>query len=45
MTDNEETPIQITDEETTDIEETATVEKTKKSYVMTEGRKKALEKG
>tara|TARA_R110000803_G_scaffold11632_1_gene34644 strand:+ start:688 stop:1203 length:516 start_codon:yes stop_codon:yes gene_type:complete len=45
MTDNEETPIQITDEETTDIEETATVEKTKKSYVMTEARKKALEKG
>lgn len=45
MTDNEETLIQITDDETTDIEETPTVEKTKKSYVMTEARKKALEKG
>lgn len=45
MTDNEETTIQITDDEITDIEEVPTVEKTKKPYKMTDARKKALEKG
>jgi hypothetical protein len=45
MTDNEENLTQITDDELTDIEEVATVEKTKKPYKMTDARKKALEKG
>jgi hypothetical protein len=45
MTDNGEAQTLITDDEIEDIEETRTVEKTKKAYVMTDARKKALEKG
>jgi len=45
MTDNEQAPALLTDDEITDIEETITVEKTKKPFKMTEARKKALEKG
>ena len=44
MSDNEELVSQITEDETTDVEETPTLEKPKRPYKMTDARKKTEQK-